>query len=329
MKKIYTVVAILSALATGFTPVQQAPEAAISNGLVSARLYLPDTVNGYYRGSRFDWSGVMPELQYQGHSYFGQWFEKYSPTLHDAIMGPVEDYSPVGYDEAKVGESFLKVGIGMVTKPQEAKYFFANPYPIINSGKWEIAKKSDQVNFVHTLKDKEYAYKYSKIVALVKGKAQMVLSHTLQNTGSKPIVTNVYDHNFLVMDRQAVGTGFVMKLPFAVTATEQGTGNFGKIEGNEISYQKDLLQNQHLQYLSIQGFGATSKDYDIRVEDHRTGAAVRITSDQPLSRLAFWSTSVTLCPEPYIAIKVNPGDTYRWKIFYEFYTCEKNTQNNK
>src|SRR5215212_1092670 len=66
------------------------PEATITNGLIEARIYLPDAKQGYYRGSRFDWSGVMPELKYEDHSYFGQWFEQYSPTLHDAIMGPVD-----------------------------------------------------------------------------------------------------------------------------------------------------------------------------------------------------------------------------------------------
>jgi hypothetical protein len=43
------------------------PEAAISNGPISARLYLPDAAKGYYRGTRFDWSGVIYSLKYQGH----------------------------------------------------------------------------------------------------------------------------------------------------------------------------------------------------------------------------------------------------------------------
>src|SRR5207253_3780731 len=101
MKKFYIIVSVLAVFATGAKPIDQFPQAVITNGLIHARLYLPDTTQGYYRGSRFDWSGVIPELEYSGHSYFGQWFEKYSPTLHDAIMGPVEDFYPAGYDEAK------------------------------------------------------------------------------------------------------------------------------------------------------------------------------------------------------------------------------------
>jgi hypothetical protein len=324
MKKVYLVVAILSVFATGAKPIDQFPQAEITNGLIHARLYLPDTANGYYRGSRFDWSGVIPDLEYQGHSYFGQWFDKYSPTLHDAIMGPVEAFSPVGYEAAKAGDRFLVIGVGMVTKPEEPKYFFVNPYKISNAGVWKVKKKADHVEFVHTLDDKEYAYEYKKTVQLVKGKPQMILSHIFKNTGKQPIETNVYDHNFFVMDKQPVGKDFVIKFPYKITGEEQGTGNFGKIQDNQISYLKDLSKNDHLQYLELQGFGNTSKDYDIRVENHKTGAAVRITSDQPLSKLAFWSAHATLCPEPFITLRINPGESIAWKFYYEFYTCEKN-----
>ena len=68
----------------------EAPEATISNGSIQSRLYLPDAQRGYYRGTRFDWSGVIYSLRYKGHEYFGPWFDKYDPNTHDAITGPVE-----------------------------------------------------------------------------------------------------------------------------------------------------------------------------------------------------------------------------------------------
>src|SRR5688572_17772160 len=75
------------------------PQAAISNSRVRARLYLPDAQAGYYRGTRFDWSGVISSLEWNGHSYFGQWFPRYDPKLHDAITGPVQEFDSLGYDE--------------------------------------------------------------------------------------------------------------------------------------------------------------------------------------------------------------------------------------
>ena len=69
-------------------PLMKFPQTEISNGLIQAKIYLPDAKEGYYQGTRFDWSGNMPSLKYSGHEYFGQWFTTYSPEIHDVIMGP-------------------------------------------------------------------------------------------------------------------------------------------------------------------------------------------------------------------------------------------------
>ena len=87
-------------------PPPAAPSASISNGTVKAKLWLPDVKDGYYRSTRFDWSGSVWSLETGGHSYFGQWFPTYDPMKHDAITGPVEDYAPLNYDEGKPGDTF-------------------------------------------------------------------------------------------------------------------------------------------------------------------------------------------------------------------------------
>lgn len=43
------------------------PRAEISNGQITLRMHLPDARNGYYRSTRFDWSGAVYRLQYKGH----------------------------------------------------------------------------------------------------------------------------------------------------------------------------------------------------------------------------------------------------------------------
>src|SRR5690348_7202639 len=107
-----TVVSILASLMVAAQA--DAPKADISAGPVHATLYLPDATRGYYRGTRFDWAGSIAGLTWKDHSYFGKWFDRYDPTLHDAITGPVEEFQSVGYDDAKVGESFIRIGVGAV-----------------------------------------------------------------------------------------------------------------------------------------------------------------------------------------------------------------------
>ncbi|MEO5581220.1 MAG: hypothetical protein ABIR66_00895 [Saprospiraceae bacterium] len=300
------------------------PQAEIKNELIHARLYLPDVKNGYYRGSRFDWAGVIPSLVYKGHQYFGQWFEKYSPTLHDAIMGPVEAFAPIGYEETKVGNQFLVIGVGMVTKPEEAKYAISTPYKLVHAGKWKVKAKPDQVDFTHTLKGAKYAYEYKKTVALTAGKPDLVLTHSLKNRGKATIETTVYNHNFFVMDSTTIGPGYEVKFPFSISGEARDNPDLVTIEASHIILVKDILPKKFLYFAGIEGFGPSYKDYNISIENHKTGAGVRITSDQPIFKLPLWSATKTLCPEPYIKLSIPPGETFKWSILYEFYECEIN-----
>ena len=71
----------LAVFMVGAVSLPKAPEARITNGIITANLYLPDNESGYYRASRFDWSGVISSLEYKGHSFFGQWFKNYNPNV--------------------------------------------------------------------------------------------------------------------------------------------------------------------------------------------------------------------------------------------------------
>lgn len=322
MKNTYLIICLLPCFIISAQQPEKFPEAEISNGQIRAHFYLPDSNIGYYRGTRFDWSGNITSLEYKGHNFYGQWFEKYSPTAHDAVMGPVEEFDPVGYSEAKSGGSFVKVGIGALSKPVESAYSSFKLYQIVNPGKWEANKKSDQIQFVHILNDTEYSYEYRKTIQLTRGKPEMTISHTLKNTGQKTIETNVYDHNFLVIDKEPTGPGYVIKFPVEVTGNGKGIGNIAQIQGKRMTFLRELAKSESIYCAGLQGLSNNPKDYDIKVENIKTGAGVRITCDQPILKLVFWASSTTVCPEPYIQVKVEPGQEFNWKISYEYYTFD-------
>ena len=304
-----------------------APEAAISNGVLSAKLSLPDPVNGYYRATRFDWSGQMPDLQYKGHSYFGMWNPApYDPKLHDAIMGPVEEFLTngmgLGYADAKAGGTFVKIGVGVIRKPDEPKFQQFKTYEIVDPGKWTVKKHADSVEFTQVVKDPSsgYAYEYTKVVRLVKGKPDMVLEHRLKNTGSKAIESDVYEHNFYMIDQQPTGPDVVVKFPFEVHNKVDFRG-MAETRGKELVYLKEIEKGQSVQS-ELTGFGTDVKDYDISEENTKTGAGVRQTCDRPVVRINYWSIRSTACPEAYIHMNIEPGKEFTWKIMYNFYTTK-------
>src|SRR3569833_2318551 len=158
------------------------PSKTISNGLVSAKVYLPDEF-GFYRATRFDHAGMITHITYKGHDYGRYWYVKTSPNVqnfsYDAdglvahnnniAAGPVEEIGENGFDE-----------------------FIAND----PSG---------------------YGYSYSKTVRLVHGKPTLIIEDRLKNTGKKPIDTTVYNHHFMTISpgEEAVQ----LEAPFALKNT--------------------------------------------------------------------------------------------------------------
>jgi len=310
-------------LAAGIVIAADPPQTEISNSEVRVRLYLPDPESGYYRATRFDWSGVISSLEYKGHTYFGQWFEKYDPKIHDAIMGPVEEFTTdsagFGYNDAKAGGPFLRIGVGAVRKPPQppSSRFFT--YDIADPGLWTVQRGPDWISFTQTVPATSgYAYVYRKTLRLTKDKPELVLEHSLKNTGQRAIETSVYDHNFFVIDNQPSGPDIVVKFPFETKAAGD-LKDILQVRDKQVTFRRKLEKNETI-LTPITGFSNSANDYNIVVENHKTGAGVRVTGDQPLTRLVFWSAPKVVSPEAYVTLKIEPGAERTWRMAYEFYT---------
>ena len=314
---------MLASLSGCLLVAQDFPKAEISNGVIHAELMLPDSQRGSYRGTRFDWSGIISSLQFGEHEYFGRWYEHHDPKIHDAITGPVEEFRTddkgLGYDEAKPGGTFVRIGIGTVRKPDEAEYHPFQTYEIVDPGKWTIHKHKDRIEFTQRLKSEEgYAYIYRKTVRLMKGKPELRIEHSLKNTGYKAIETTQYNHNFFVIDHEVVGPDVAVKFAFA-PVPQRGFANRAEVQGQKIVFPHEL-EGKNGVFSELTGSSKDVKDYDFRVENVKSGAGVHITSDQALDKVNFWAIRTVASAEPYIKLRIEPGKESHWTIRYDFYT---------
>jgi hypothetical protein len=227
-------------LAAALIAAQSYPSHQLTNGEITATVYLPDAKSGFYTTTRFDWSGAIGSLKYKGHDYYGTWFSKIT-DIYDfgyegpdkdvisadftAMVGPAEEFGALGYNDVPAGGLFVKPGVG-VLKRDEMNYNHSRPYVIANGGKWDVKTARDAVEFTHTLAEPSigFGYVYTKIVRLTPGKPQMTISHVLRNTGAKPIVTNVYNHNFTTIDKQTTGPDVEITVPWQMTRAARGGG---------------------------------------------------------------------------------------------------------
>jgi hypothetical protein len=313
------------------------PQSVISNGQLRVKLYLPDAKNGYYRGTRFDWSGVIASLEYEGHNFYGLWFDRVDPKIHDfdyvgdevvagpctAALGPVDEFqtngTALGWNEAKAGGTFIKIGVGVLRK-DEGNYDAYKLYEMVDGGRWAVKQHRDSVEFTQELTDPSsgYGYIYRKTVRLREGQPEMVLEHSLKNTGRRTIHSSVYNHNFLVLDNQPPGPDFSISVPFQIHSPSPPNKELARIQGNHIVFSK-VLENEDVVFTPLQGFGATPEDHDIRIENHKVGAGMRIRGDRPLSSEHFWSMRRVLAMEPFITMTIEPGSEFTWKTSYEYY----------
>ncbi len=323
----------------GMAGAADVPQAELSNGEIHLKIYLPDAKAGFYHATRFDWSGMIGSLVYKGHEYYGSWFQRVDPAVRDfsydgadivaspctAAVGPAEEFvtdanQPLGYEAAKPGGTFVKIGVGALKKPDDSAYNRFRLYEIADPGKWSVRTEPDAIEFTQQLSDASsgYGYVYRKSIKLIKGKAEMRIEHSLRNTGRAAIDTNVYDHNFLHIDGEAPGPDYTIETPFQIKSDHPPSKDFAEIRGNRIVYLKSLA-NQERVAMPIQGFGNGASDYDIRIENARAAVGLRITGDRPLQSESLWSIRAVLAVEPFVHISIAPGQEFTWAMTYDYF----------
>ncbi|MCC7010249.1 MAG: hypothetical protein IT184_15690 [Acidobacteria bacterium] len=313
----------------------QPPDALITNGQIRARIHLPDAARGFYRSTRFDWSGVVASLEHKGHDFYGPWFAKSDPPVRDFVYrdgeivtgaqstmtGPAEEFQPaLGYTAASVGGTFVKIGVGVLRRATDANYSGYANYEIVDAGKWTVTPAADRVSFTQEVNDPAsgYGYRYEKTLRLSPGRPEMTIEHRLTNVGRQPIQATQYNHNFLTLDGGTTGPDIRISVPFDIKTTTPPDPAFAEIRGKQILYKKVLSGEDRVTF-SITGFGTTPADYDITTENTATGAGVRVTADCPLARLAFWSIRSVVSMEPFVDVSTAPGATTAWTLTYTYF----------
>lgn len=304
---------------------ESTPRLAIANGQVTAVIYPPGP-GSFYGGTRFDHAGVVGSLVAGGQQFHGPWFDRTAPDVKDyaytadgivagpdsAIMGPVQEFAPVGFDAAAPGALFLKLGVGLLRRPDVAPYDHYRLYEIANPGTWTVSQTADSVTMIQAVTDPALGYVYEKTLRLVPGTAQMVISHVLRNTGTGLIDTSVYDHNFLNLSPG--NENLAISQPFPIT---DKVPKPLKADGTRMLFAAPVTGEDHASFLFADS-GAPPSAYALRVDNLQTGAGVAIAGDAPMTRLNMWSIRSVMGIEPYIAIHVPPGGEQRWTYTYTY-----------
>jgi hypothetical protein len=191
---------------------------------------------------------------------------------------------------------------------------------VIDPGTWTVNKGANTIEFIQKLDAPAlgYGYLYRKVITLVPGKPEMVIAQSLTNTGAKAIHSDVYNHHFMVMNRQAPGPDVTFRFPYEPKPTRAPNTAMIDVKGNEIVYTKELSGRDQA-VVQFGGFGNTAGDSEMFLENKKVGAGVRVIADRPLIRSMVWSIRSVFAIEPYMAVDVEPGKEFSWKNQFEYY----------
>ncbi|MFZ5831168.1 MAG: hypothetical protein ACOY3P_13845 [Planctomycetota bacterium] len=299
------------------------PHTVIRRGGIELLVYLPDAEKGINRAMRFDRSGFVARASHKGHTWFGPWHATDDPYRNDNVMGTAGEFGmgtngmppPLGFAEAAEGEPFIKIGVG-VLKKKGVEYRFNQPYELVSAADWAVQTEPGVASFKQVCSSAgRFAYRYAKRIAICERPPGFVIEYELENTGTKPIEQTYYAHNFIQIDDQPIGPEYRFTFPQPMTPDRDMKG-IASVEGSTLAFLRPMQTGESV-YAQFREHDLPAAANGVLAEHVKHGVGLRITGTAPLARYHFWAMERVACPEPFVALNVEPGETFRWKDTYE------------
>jgi len=226
--------------------------------IMSARVFLPylqdeSEESQYYVGSRFEHGSMIGDVVYGHKTVYGRemWRTPHDASWPESGVGLASEFGcgdngptcagkgditngVLGYETAKNGEPFLKIGVGALVKgscpdcltDETDDYKFNSPYKFYRQPKWSTlpSPSPNEVSFVHEESLGDLGYRIQKTIRL-EGNILTVRT-ILSNSGKKQFSTPWYSHHFFTGDNDPVGPGYGIDLGLSEYGVKASTPLF-------------------------------------------------------------------------------------------------------
>lgn len=284
----------------------------ITTERLSVRVARPGFI---YRRTRFDWTGFITDVTLDGRHTFCS-VESLNPLEGAGGVGLCNEFGihePVGYTDAADGERFPKLGIGLLTKPDDTPYFFMRDYPL-EPFACDAQLLEDGIRFeLSPSPCRGYAVRLVKTLTVAGNGIRM--AYHLENVGERPVETTEYSHNFLLLDGQPIGPDYELVFTAPLTLLRNdGTAwtESGVLSGPE---------NPSVFYGLCETVPAMD-DIGWILRHRPSGLSVSERLDARPIRVACWGMSHVISPELFRGIRLQPGETAEWNRTWTFRTRE-------
>lgn len=292
----------------------------LSNKHIEISIDLPEEG---YTDSRFDHSGKVIGFQCKGIELLATELEHQNEEQNKAFgRGLYNEFgmaNPLGFNEAKIGAHCHKIGAGLVLK-EDCSYNFQKPYSTIPL-QVAVEQSEYQVSFRSIGRlNLGYAYVLHKSISLKDD--GILIEYRLENTGTKVIKTQEYNHNFLRFQDSSIGGDYRLSIPTELRLHELtelvNKEKVMSIKDKEIEF---VSRPTEAFFISTE---LNNRDVDAfwKLENKTLNIGITETGDFKTKQFHLWGTSHVICPEVFIDIEINPGGSFLWSRRYKVYELE-------
>lgn len=277
-----------------------------------------------YQGARFDWTGFITGIELldgKHHYCVPESLIEGEGTNGIGLCNEFGMDQGIGYDETLPAQKFPKIGVGLLTKPDNREYQFHFPYSI---EPYEVIVEqinATTIKFVSLPRTCQgYAFRLEKQVTLIEN--SLHIHYELYNVGSLIVHTTEYCHNFIGIDNHLVSDDYILKFPFKIEPTYDEPESIQNLvfteQTNTIISWKQPADAPF--YFRSKTPTKLTSPWLWELIHQPSGVGVRETSQFPLKNIAVWGREHVISPETFIEIEVEPGDVFTWTRSYEFFS---------
>lgn len=283
----------------------------LRNQHVALQIDLP-TEN--YQRPRFDWTGKITSLRFKNTELLG--VERTDAPLPTVGRGCYNEFgidTPVGYADIRPGDWFQKIGIGRLQK-EAGPYDFTKNY-LIDPATFTVTPEAQALVLTCTAPAVNgYAYVLRKTIAL--RASGFVIQYELRNTGTQPIHTHEYTHNFLAIAGAPIGSDYELRFPFDLQPDQFGetVNPEEKVQLGPQSVTFTGTPREPFFFSTLSGDRAAVAEWELLHRPSRL--AIRETGSFTPLRVNLWGWGHVISPELFCPIDLAAGQIATWSRTY-------------
>lgn len=279
-----------------------------------------------YRGSRFDWNGLVSAAEFRGISLLGEekpFLQRKASSFGRGLHNEFGIKKCIGYDDCAVGEWFPKIGTGWLKK-DDKPYFFFTPYEMESlSFTCDLTGNTGALFTCDSGERNGYAYRYTKEVVLEGSSFR--IAYNLENCGSKPLETEEYSHNFLCIGGIRIEPSYSLSFPWklepACFAENVDPDGILAVEGGCIGVTGKTGKQFYLGGISE---GISEKDglaAEWTLENKKAHLKISEKGSFVPSGVHVWGWKSVISPELFFSFKIEAGNSLSWERVYTVSAC--------